>query len=367
MEFPGLLAVLVVVDVGDVTVAHVDDAVGHAGDIGVVGDDGGGGAEFAIDAIDGFEDEDAGFGVKSAGRLVAEQDAGALGDGAGNGDTLLLAAGELGREMVHAGGEADEVEGFFGLHGGLRDFGNGGDVFEGGEAGDEVVELEDETDVETAVLGELGVVGGGEIEIAVEDLAGGGTVKTAEDVEESGFAAAGGAEEDHHLAGEELDVDAAKGVDLHLAHVVDLGDGVCAEDGFHSLKANACGRLEVPMAIISPARRVAFDVLKRVHGGAHSDTMLFEQTRGLGPRDAGLAREIVYGVLRHQNQLDWLAQHFSGLAILTVDEPTAILLRMGIYQMRYLSRIPAHAAVMEAVELAKRSSKKAAAGLETAE
>jgi len=117
------------------------------------------------------------------------------------------------------------------------------------------------------------------------------------------------------------------------------------------------------MAIISPARRVAFDVLRRVHGGGHSDTLLFELSRGLAPRDAALAHEIVYGVLRHQNQLDWLSQHFSGRQILTVDEPTAILLRMGIYQMRYLARIPAHAAVMEAVELAKRSSKRAAAGL----
>jgi len=117
------------------------------------------------------------------------------------------------------------------------------------------------------------------------------------------------------------------------------------------------------VAIISPARRVAFDVLRRVHGGAHSDTLLFELSRPLAPRDAALAHEIVYGVLRYQNQLDFLAQHFSGRQILTVDEPTAILLRMGLYQMRYLARIPPHAAVMEAVELAKRSSKRAAAGL----
>jgi len=115
--------------------------------------------------------------------------------------------------------------------------------------------------------------------------------------------------------------------------------------------------------MISPARRVAFDVLRRVHGGGLSDTLLFELAKPLATRDAALAHEIVYGVLRYQNQLDWLSQHFSGRQILTVDEPTAILLRMGIYQMRYLARIPAHAAVMEAVELAKRSSKRAAAGL----
>lgn len=116
------------------------------------------------------------------------------------------------------------------------------------------------------------------------------------------------------------------------------------------------------MAVISPARRVAFEVLKKVHGGGFSDVLLHELTQPLEGRDAGLAHEIVYGVLRHQNQLDFLIHRFSGRTILTIDEATAILLRMGIYQLRYLSRIPAHAAVMEAVELAKRSSKRAAAG-----
>ena len=42
---------------------------------------------------------------------------------------------------------------------------------------------------------------------------------------------------------------------------------------------------------------------------------------------------------------------------LTLDATTAILLYMGLYQLRYLSRIPPHAAVMESVELAKRSNK----------
>ena len=117
------------------------------------------------------------------------------------------------------------------------------------------------------------------------------------------------------------------------------------------------------MAQVSPARRVAYEVLRRVHGGGFSDALLLDMAQPLAVRDAGLAHEIVYGVLRHQNQLDWLAQHFSGRQILTIDEPTAILLRMGLYQLRYLSRIPPHAAVMEAVELAKRASKRAAAGL----
>ena len=42
-------------------VAHMNDAVGHAGDVGVVRDDGGGGTERAIDGVNGFEHADAGF------------------------------------------------------------------------------------------------------------------------------------------------------------------------------------------------------------------------------------------------------------------------------------------------------------------
>ncbi len=117
------------------------------------------------------------------------------------------------------------------------------------------------------------------------------------------------------------------------------------------------------MAIISAARKAAFEALRRIHGGGLSDVALLEECRGLEARDAGLAHTIVYGVLRHQAQLEHLAKVFSGRKILVLDATTAILLYMGIYQLRYLTKIPAHAAVMESVELAKRLKKRSAAGL----
>jgi 16S rRNA (cytosine967-C5)-methyltransferase len=117
------------------------------------------------------------------------------------------------------------------------------------------------------------------------------------------------------------------------------------------------------MATISTGRKAAFEALRRVHGGGLSDLSLIETCLGLEPRDAALAHQIVYGVLRHQNQLEFLAKHFSGRKILVLDGTTAILLYMGIYQLRYLSKIPAHAAVMESVELAKRLKKRSSAGL----
>jgi 16S rRNA (cytosine967-C5)-methyltransferase len=117
------------------------------------------------------------------------------------------------------------------------------------------------------------------------------------------------------------------------------------------------------MARISAARKAAFEALRRVNGGGLSDVALIEECRGLEARDAGLAHTIVYGVLRHQNQLEFLAKKFSGRKILVLDGTTAILLYMGIFQLRYLTKIPAHAAVMESVELAKRLKKRASAGL----
>jgi hypothetical protein len=60
-----------------------------------VGDHRGRRAELAVDPRDGLENDDPGGDVQRAGGLVAEQDVGAFGDGPGDGDSLLFAAGEL--------------------------------------------------------------------------------------------------------------------------------------------------------------------------------------------------------------------------------------------------------------------------------
>jgi 16S rRNA (cytosine967-C5)-methyltransferase len=112
---------------------------------------------------------------------------------------------------------------------------------------------------------------------------------------------------------------------------------------------------------ISPSRTVAFDVLRRVQEGAFASDLLLAKSKDLDSRDAGLASEIVFGCLRYQLQLDMLISRLSGSARLDMD--VRIALRMGIYQLRYLERIPAHAAVGESVELVKRARKRSAAGL----
>ena len=111
---------------------------------------------------------------------------------------------------------------------------------------------------------------------------------------------------------------------------------------------------------MSPAREIAFRVLQRVHGGGYA-TDLLRREKG-DQRDLGLAESITLGCLRHQSQLDYLIEFFSGRTQPKLDDVVRIALRMGIFQLRYLDRIPAHAAVTESVELVKQAHKRSAAG-----
>ena len=116
---------------------------------------------------------------------------------------------------------------------------------------------------------------------------------------------------------------------------------------------------------ISPARLAAFEVLRAVSEGAYASDALRIQSRSLDSRDAGLASQIVFGCLRFQGQLDYLIFLYSGKKASALDLPVRLVIRMAIFQLRYLERIPAHAAVHDAVELVK-SCKRAAAGLTNA-
>ncbi|HEX5227869.1 MAG TPA: transcription antitermination factor NusB [Bryobacteraceae bacterium] len=112
--------------------------------------------------------------------------------------------------------------------------------------------------------------------------------------------------------------------------------------------------------MISPARQVAFDVLRKVQQGGYASDLLLQRCAKLDSRDAGLASEIVFGCLRFQAQLDFLI----GRRVPRAPDPEVqIALRMGIYQLRYLDRVPPHAAVGESVELVKRANKASAAAL----
>lgn len=116
---------------------------------------------------------------------------------------------------------------------------------------------------------------------------------------------------------------------------------------------------------ISPARSVAFDVLLAVEGGSYASDDLRSRSVTLSGRDAGLASQIVFGCLRFQSQLDHLIGLYSGRKLADLDPEVRIALRGAIFQMRYLERVPPHAAVHDSVEFVKKRQR-AATGLANA-
>ena len=114
---------------------------------------------------------------------------------------------------------------------------------------------------------------------------------------------------------------------------------------------------------VSPARAVAFEILLRV---AREDSYAAELLHSaplakLSTRDHGLATELVMGVLRWQSLLDRRLAVASSQKLGRLDGEVLAALRLGVYQLQFLSRVPARAAIFESVELVKAARKRSAA------
>lgn len=106
---------------------------------------------------------------------------------------------------------------------------------------------------------------------------------------------------------------------------------------------------------ISPARYAAFAILRRVEEGAFASVLLASSVEELRPEDRNLCYEIVMGVLRWQQWLDGLIEYYARRDAQALDEPVRLALRIGLYQLRFLSRIPASAAVNESVNMVRQA------------
>ncbi|MFD0587915.1 16S rRNA (cytosine(967)-C(5))-methyltransferase RsmB [Paenibacillus sp. GCM10027627] len=128
---------------------------------------------------------------------------------------------------------------------------------------------------------------------------------------------------------------------------------------------NRGANAEAPKKARSP-REIALHILVKVaESGAYSNIQLNRslQDAGLQRADAALATELVYGTISRGATLDYWLSQFVAKGLNKLDVWVHQLLRMSAYQLLFLDRIPAHAAVNEAVTIAKKRGHSGISGM----
>ncbi len=112
---------------------------------------------------------------------------------------------------------------------------------------------------------------------------------------------------------------------------------------------------------VSPARIAAFEILSKIETEqAFSSVLLPFYEAKLEPKDRALCHEITLGTLRKQLYLDRIIEKLSNGKKL--DASVKIILRSALYQLMFLDKIPAHAAINDAVNLVQKAKKTSAKG-----
>src|ERR1043165_1825425 len=105
---------------------------------------------------------------------------------------------------------------------------------------------------------------------------------------------------------------------------------------------------------ISPARRSAFEILRRVEKeSAFASVLLAGLDEQMRESDRALAHELVMGVLRRRMWLDRAIEHVAARMIEKLDLAVRLALEIALYQLCFLTRIPQPAAVNESVNLVR--------------
>jgi 16S rRNA (cytosine967-C5)-methyltransferase len=106
---------------------------------------------------------------------------------------------------------------------------------------------------------------------------------------------------------------------------------------------------------VSPARRAAFEVVRRVfEDDAYADRALRSASEGLDERERAFARQLAYGTVQRMRTLDYAIDTLGRRPSRKLDPPVLAALRLGAYQLGYLDVAP-HAAANESVELVRAS------------
>jgi 16S rRNA (cytosine967-C5)-methyltransferase len=111
---------------------------------------------------------------------------------------------------------------------------------------------------------------------------------------------------------------------------------------------------------VSPARRCAFIVLRRVfEQGAYADRALNAEAKELSGRDRALAMRLAYGAVQRRATLDAVAEQLTGRSLKRLHPGVRAALRLGLFQLLFMAGVADHAAVNESVELSKAAGGRA--------
>jgi len=113
------------------------------------------------------------------------------------------------------------------------------------------------------------------------------------------------------------------------------------------------------------ARKTVFNALKKVSDSAYSNITLDNELKksNLDDRDKRFASSLFYGVLESEQQLDYIISKLLTNKKMKLERNVRIILRMGIYQLAYMTKVPDNAAVDESVRLARKNGLHRASGL----
>jgi len=106
-------------------------------------------------------------------------------------------------------------------------------------------------------------------------------------------------------------------------------------------------------------RERALNLLVRFDVCDHSlDTLVEEEFRGLSTQERGFAMELVYGVVRWRFKIDWIIDLKARIKAKKMERRVLNTLRLGVYQLLFLSKVPPHAVINESVKLVNGSGKR---------
>jgi 16S rRNA (cytosine967-C5)-methyltransferase len=114
---------------------------------------------------------------------------------------------------------------------------------------------------------------------------------------------------------------------------------------------------------ITPSRKTAYDILLKIERHqAFSSVLLAQAEDSLNQLDRALAHALTLGTLRKKLYLDRLIEKLSGKKVKKLDLEVLVSIRIGLYQILFLDKIPPSAAVNESVNLVQQAKKSSAKG-----